>query len=329
MDRRRWLVLAGGLATTLARAQAPPQGTRPKRVGLLVVGGQAERAHLERDLLEGLKAEGFVEGRNLVLERRYAEGDQSRARPYAQELAGLQLDAVVTTCTPSTRLMREEASGRTPIVMAVVSDPVGQGLIASLARPGGNITGVSSQFEDILPKMIESFASVLASGTQVAVLANPANAVHPRLWLLTQGAAQKLHLRAVRVPIARRIDVAEALARAVQEGAQAIFPLPDDPLFFNSRTEIVAAAGRHRLPGLYFAREFVEAGGLMSYGEDIGGGYQRAARYVGRVLRGAKPAELPVEQPTRFELVLNLKAAQALGVAIPPSLRLSADRVIQ
>jgi putative ABC transport system substrate-binding protein len=328
MDRRGFTAFIGGALAwpSVALAQSGPPA---RRVGLLVVGGEAERGHLEKALLEGLRAEGYVEGRNLVIERRYAEGDQTRARPYARELSALNLDAVVTTCSPSTRLMKEVAAASTPIVMAVVSDPVGQGLISSLARPGANVTGVSSQFEDAIPKMLESFAGLLPAGARVAVLANSANAVHPRLWELTTAANRKLGLAMTRYMLERREDLEAVIAKAAREGAQAVFLLPDDPAFFNRRAAIIRLAAQHRLPGLFFAREFVEDGGLMSFGEDMSSGYRRAARYVGRVLEGARPAELAVEQPTRFEMVINLKTARQLGVQVPQSLLLRADRVIE
>jgi putative tryptophan/tyrosine transport system substrate-binding protein len=328
MKRRNIIFLLGGLAWgpgILAQVASPAT----RKIGLLVVGGEAERGHLEKALLEGLRSEGYVEGRNLVIERRYAEGDQSRARPFARELAALNLDAVVTTCSPSTRLMKESAPVSTPIVMAVVSDPVKQGLISSLARPGANVTGVSSQFEDAIPKMLEFFAAMLPNGARIAVLANPGNAVHPSLWELTAASSRKLKLVAARHPVERRADLEAVIAKSVQEGATALFVLPDDPFFFNSRARIVKAAAEHRLPGMYFAREFVEAGGLMSFGEDMSNGYRRAARYVGKVLTGTRPADLAVEQPTRFELVVNLNAAKAIGVKLPETLLLRADRVIE
>jgi len=332
--RREFLVVlvAGGLPL-FARAQAQKPAEAVKRIGLLVQGSSASRGHLDRALVEALRDQGYVEGRNLLIERRYADGGgMPQLRVYARELEALKLDAVVTTCTPSTRSMKEQTS-TTPIVMAVVSDPVGQGLIASFARPGNNITGTSSQAEDILPKMIEYFASVLPKRASVAVLADRRNPVHARLWeqTLKAGASTGLGLARYEIGHSRENakEIEAAIDAAVREGAGALFVLPDHPLFIDHRERIVAAARKHRLPGFFWAREFVEAGGLMSYGEDIAGGWGRATTYVSKIMRGAKPADLPVAQPTRFELVINTKTAKALGLTIPPSLLLRADRVIE
>ena len=323
------LLALGAAAVPLgARAQAQKPAPGVKRIGLLVTGWDSTRGHLDRALMEALRDQGYVEGRNLVIERRYADGDGSRLRELARELEALKLDAVVTTCTPSTRLMKAETA-TTPIVMATVSDPVGQGLIASLARPGNNVTGASSQVEDILPKMIEYFAAVLPRQASVAVLADKRNPVHARHWelLLKPGAAAGLTLARYEIGNAREIE--GAIDKAVSEGAGALFLLPDHPLFMDHRTRIVSAAGTHRLPSFFWAREFVEAGGLMSYGENLTVSWQRAAGYVSRIMGGARPAELPVAQPTVFELVINLKTARALGVTIPRTMLVHADRVIE
>jgi len=328
MRRRRFVALIGSaLAAPLAWAQSSAE--KPKRIGLLVQGSRASRGHMDQALVEALREQGYVEGRNLVIERRYADGGGPvRLREFARELDALKLDAVVTTCTPSTRSMKEQTAA-TPIVMAVVADPVGQGLIASFARPGGNITGTSSQAEDILPKMIEYFASVLPKNASVAVLADRRNRVHPRLWEQTLNAGRASGLALARYEIAKSDEIEGAIDKAVGEGARALFVLPDHPLFLDHRARIVASANRHRLPGFFWAREFVEAGGLMSYGEDIAGGWKRSSTYVTRIMRGARPDQLPVAQPTSFELVINAKTAKALGIAIPQSLLLRADRVIE
>lgn len=330
MNRRSLLLALAAFAAADAPfgAQAQKPAEQIKRIGLLVTGSDASRGHLDRALAEALREQGYVEGRNLVIERRYAEGEGSRLRGLAQELEALKLDAVVTTCTPSTRLMKDQTS-TTPIVMAVVSDPVGQGLIASLARPGNNITGTSSQVEDILPKMIEYFAAVLPRNALVAVLADKRNPVHPHLWGLLSVAGAAAGLRLARYEIASAREIEGVIETAVRDGAGALFVLPDHPLFMDQRLRIVAIADKHRLPGFFWAREFVEAGGLMSYGENIAGGWRRSATYVSRILHGAKPADLPVAQPTTFELVINLRTARALGLKIPQSVLLSADRVIE
>ncbi len=328
LNRRRFVAMIGGaLVVRLASAQIPAE--KPKRIGLLVQGSYASRGHLDQALVDALREQGYVEGRNLVIERRYADGGgRARLREFARELEALNLDAVVTTCTPSTQSMKEQSS-TTPIIMAVVADPVDQRLIASFAKPGGNITGTSSQVEDILPKMLEYFAAVLPRNAPVGVLADRRNQVHPRLWeqALKAGAAAGLGL--TRYEIGTTSEIEGAIDAAVRAGARGLFVLPDHPLFMDRRSEIVEALGKHRLPGFFWAREFVEAGGLMSYGENISGGWRRATTYVSRIMRGANPAELPVAQPTTFELVINMKTAKALGLKIPQSILISADRVIE
>ncbi len=316
-------VLAFG-AGGAVHAQLP----QPVRIGLLSTGSVDLRGHLEQALLDGLRAEGLVEGRNLLVERRYADGVNERLPGFASEVAAMKLDAVVTTCTLSTRAAKASIT-ETPIVMLAVSDPVGNGLIASLARPGRNITGVSSQAEEIMPKMVELFASVLPRHSTVAVLANSGNGIHPGMWNTAAAAAQALGLKPVRVEIRSPADLPAAFEQAAQARATALFVLADDPLIFNLRARIVEGAARARLADFYWSSEFVEAGGLMSYGENLGSSYRDGAKYVARVVRGARPADLPVAQPTRFELTLNKGAARSRGVALPPALVLRADRVIE
>lgn len=309
-------------------AKAQQSKDKTVHIGILVGGSIAQRGHLEQALLEGLRDRGFVEGRNLVIERRYADGRNERVPELARELAKMKLDAVVTTCTPSTRAARQ-ASASTPIVMAAVADPVGQRLIASLARPGANITGLSSQAEDILPKMMQLFSGVLPNPATVAVFAQERSDVHPRMWQQLDPIAQALKLKLVKIEVAYAADLSVAFDSALREKANALFVLPDEPMFLSRRTRIVELAANHRLPAFYGAREFVDDGGLMSYGENLRAAYRNAASYVNNLARGAKPADLPVEQPTKFEFVVNLKSAKTLGITIPQSLLVQADHVIQ
>jgi putative ABC transport system substrate-binding protein len=265
--RRRFLLATGTLlAARFAGAQQSKD--RTVHIGILVGGSFAQRGHLEQALLEGLRDQSYVEGKNLVIERRYADGRNERTPDFARELAEMKLDAVVTTCTPSTRAARQ-ASLSTPIVMAAVADPVGQRLIASLARPGANITGLSSQAEDILPKMMELFSSVLPNPATVAVFTQGKSDVHPRMWQLLGPIAQALRLKLVKIEIANAADVPSAFDRALRERANALLVLPDEPLFLSRRAAIVELAAKHRLPAFYGAREFVDDGGLMSYGESL------------------------------------------------------------
>ncbi len=309
-----------------AEAVQPRKGS--VHIGILVGGSRAQRGHLEEALLQGLREQGYIEGENLVIERRYADGQVDRTPEFARGLAAMNLDAVVTTCTPTTRAA-QKALGATPVVMAAVADPVGQQMIASLARPGANTTGLSSQAEEIMPKMLELFAGVLPDPVAMAVLADASSDVHPRMWQALGMAASKLRVALVRIEAGRRnnVSLAAAFDAAVRERVSGIFVLPDEPLFLTRRAEIVALAAKHRLPAFYGAREFVDDGGLMSYGENLRAAYRNAAGYIGRIARGAMPGELPVQQPTIFEFVINMKTARTLGITIPQSLLLRADLV--
>ena len=334
-DRRMTLMRMAAMATSTlllgsplaSMAQSPEKKVH---IGILVGGSQAQRGHLEQALLQGLREQGYVEGKNLVLERRYANGQVERTPEFAHELAAMNLDAVVTTCTPTTRAA-QQALGSTPIVMAAVADPVGQHLIASLARPGANTTGLSSQAQDIMAKMLNLFASVLPRPTTVAVLADARSEVHPRMWQALVPVAQALNIKLLKVEVGRPIDLAlpAAFETALREKAGAIFVLPDEPQFLSRRAEIVALAAKHRLPAFYGVREAVDDGGLMSYGENLRAAYRNAASYISQVARGVTPGNIPVQQPTRFELVINLKTAKALGISVPQSVLLSADEVVQ
>jgi len=313
-----WLALCA----TVAFAQVPE---KTLRIGILSSGTRDIRAPLDAALINGLHEQGYVEGRNLIVERRYGA---TTIKDSAAELARMNLDAIVTTCTPSTRTMKE-ATSSTPIVMAAVSDPVRQGIIASLAQPGQNVTGTSSQAEDLLAKRLEFVTRVLPRTTTVAVLVNANNPVHAIGWEKVASAAQGMNVNVVRIDLARGDDLAEVFETARRARAGALFVMPDDPLLMNLRLQLVDQAAKHNLPDFYWASEFVIPGGLMSYGESLRESYRTAASYVGRIVKGARPGALPVQQPTHFELVINLKRAQALGLEIPQSLLLQADHIVR
>lgn len=330
IERFAATVVATGILLLTAPVGVPAQSTDSRaHVGILVMGGLAQRGHLEEALLQGLREQGYAEGKNLVLERRYADhGD--RLPEFARELAAMKLDAVVTTCTPSTRAAKQ-ATASTPIVMAAVADPVGQNLIGSLAKPGANITGLASQAEDILPKMMELFTSILPRPTTIAVLLEARSDVHPRMWQALAPIAQALKVKLVKIEVRSPSDVnlPVAFQKAVDEKADAILVLPDEPVFLTRRALIIELAARHNLPAFYGAREYVDEGGLMSYGENLRTAYHNAASYISKVAHGAKAGDIPVEQPTKFELVVNMKTARALGIAFPQSVSLRADDLIQ
>jgi putative ABC transport system substrate-binding protein len=332
IERRRAIAAAGLLlcAPRLAPAQ---KADRKLHIGILV--GDLPAAHEEKALLDGLREHGFVEGRNLTVERGYADGRVQQVPDIARGFASQKLDAVVSTCTPTTRAAMQALGATatsTPIIMAAVADPVGQRLIASLARPGANVTGRSSQAEELIPKKLELFARVLGKPTTVAVLVDSNSAVHPRMFDALVPVAPQLKLELVKSDAGRRptnVQLPAAFAAAVQHGAGAVFVLPDEPFFFARRAEIAALAVKHRLPSFYTAREFVDEGGLMSYGENLAQSWRSLADYIAKISTGAKPGELPVAQPTQFELVINMKTARALGMTIPQSVLVSADQLIQ
>jgi len=326
----RLFVLVGALLAvfTEALAQAPD---KTKHVGYLVWSSYGARGHLERALLDGMRDEGYVEGKNLVVERRYVDvGDLEQVRAAARELAALKLDAIVSTCSDSTAAAKQAtANSSVPVVMAYVSDPVGQGLIVSYSHPGGNVTGVASQAEDTLPKMLQYILEVVPAGTRVAVLYNTGNPAHPRLWQRVESAAKERGMVLERIEVSKGADLGPALDNFGREHLGALLVLPDDNMTYNRRGQLIELVQRQRIPVIFGAREFVDIGGLMSYGPSLASNYRHTAAYVDKVLTGTRAGDLPVEQPTKFELVINLKSAKALGLTIPQSLVLRADEVIQ
>ena len=317
--------LASAGASTNIEAQTPKQSMR---IGLIAYGEGAMGPHLYRSLIEGLRKQGYIEGRNLIVERRYADAHFERVAIIAKELAGLKLDAILTTCTPTTRAMRAVSQG-TPIVMAAVSDPVGQGLISSYAHPGGNITGTASQFEDLMAKMLGQFREAVPQVASMAVVHNPRNLVHKSFLADIGAAARQTGVTLTPFTISRPDEVAPAFDGIRRGGMGAVLVLPDDPVLFNMRRLIVEQLTAHRLPSYFGIREAVEEGGFMSYGESLRHSYFRSAYYLDQIAKGVKPEALPVEQPTKFELVISLKTAKALGLTVPNTLLAAADELIE
>jgi putative tryptophan/tyrosine transport system substrate-binding protein len=302
------------------------QPTKMHRIGLLH-GGSPPPQMLE-GFRQGLRDLGYVEGQNLVIELRAAEGSAERLRDGAAELVQLQVDVLVGVGTAAIRAA-QHATHTIPIVMAGTADPVGQGLVASLARPGGNITGLSLLMAELPGKGLELLKETVPQSVRVAVLANPADPTYEARMHNLRMAAQALglHLHVLEVRRADELDI--AFAAMTRERADALFVLADVALMNPLHGRIAVLAAQSRLPAMYGARAYVEAGGLMAYGPSLPDLWRRAASYVDKLLKGAKPAELPVEQPTKFELIINLKTAKALGMTIPPSLLLLADEVIR
>jgi putative ABC transport system substrate-binding protein len=274
-----------------------------------------------------MRALGYVEGQNLVLEYRGAEGQHERFPDFAAELVRLKVDVIVTQGTPAA-LAAKHATTTIPIVMVGVGDPVGSGLVASLARPGGNITGLSVLAPELVGKQLEFLKDVLPTVSRVALLWNPANPAHAlnvrEADVAAQAVGVQLHLVEARGPDA--FDSAFAAMTSAHVGALLVL---GDSVFFQHRSRLAEFAATSRLPTMHNIRPHVEAGGLMAYGPSSLDLRRRAAGYVDRILKGAKPGDLPVERPMKFELVINLKTAQALGITFPPSLLFQADEVIR
>ena len=298
------------------------------RVGIILTAASHEVKGVATELDEGLRELGYVEGRNLVIERRFAEGKPERLDGLAAELVRLNVDVIVTGSNPVIVAVKR-ATATIPVVMAVSRDPVGSGFVATLARPGGNITGMANEpAPEIVGKNLELLKEAVPKAARVALLWNPGERGAATYRAAVEQAAAKLGMTLVPVEARRREDVEGAFATIARERAKAAVVLPDAVLF-SARSQIAALATRHRVPAMYGQRDYPDAGGLMSYGPNIAGQFRRAAVYVDKIFKGARPGDLAVEQPSTFELVINLKAARAIGLAIPHPLRVRADRLIE
>jgi len=306
-------------APLVAKAQ---QG-KVHRIGLLHPG---LRPQLDYEVFrQALRDLGYLEGRNIVIEERLAEGKAERLRSLAAELVRLKVDVIITNSTPGTRAAKE-ATSTIPIVMTGSADPVGAGLVANLARPGGNITGLSIMAPDLDGKRLELLKETIPKVPRMAMLLEAANRGMARRLEATRVAAHALGVSLHPVEVQQPFDFETAFAKMTKAGAGALLV----PNLFNPYSrELVDLATKHRIPTLYDSRHFVEAGGLMAYGPPTADQYRRAAAYVDKILKGAKPGDLPIEQPTKLELLINLKTAKALGLTIPPSILLRADKVIE
>jgi len=313
------------LAAPLAvEAQVP---AKVFRIGFLATNTPAATAPRLEAFRQGLRDLGYVEGRNIAIEYRWAEGRVERLPDFAVELVGLKVDVIVALSTPDA-LAAKKATRTIPIVFVTAGDPVGSGLVAGIARPGGNVTGLSLLAPEIVARQLQLLKEAVPKVSRVAVLSNPANPYTALLVKETEAAARSLGVRVQLVGVRGADALDDAFSAIAKERPGALFVL-FDPLLFGQRTRIAEFANKNRLPAMYAHREYAEAGGLMAYGSDLRDNFRRAATYVDKILRGAKPADLPVEQPTKFELVINLKTAKALGLTIPPSLLQRADEVIQ
>ena len=332
MDRRTFLgALTGSLLTSPLAAEGQPAGKVPK-IGLLSttpLEHPQARAGLDQ-FRQALGELGYVEGQSIVIEHRSAEGRVERFPALAAELVRLKVDVIVVFSTPSARAARQ-ATTTIPIVAAAMQDPVRDGLVANLARPGGNVTGLTFLGLELVPKRLALLKEAVPGISRVAVLWHPgglAERTGQEMVKEAEAAARGLGLQLQLVRAEAPKDLDGAFAAMTRWRADALIPLPS-PMLFAERKPIVDLAARHRLPAMYIAREFVDLGGLMAYGASQLDLIRRGATYVDKILKGAKPADLPVEQPTKFELVINLKTAKALGLTIPQSLLQRADQVIE
>ncbi len=321
------VILAMAILAAPLSVDGQPAG-KVYRIGYLSAGSGTANPHFREAFRQGLGELGWVEGQNVVIEYRFAEGQLDRLPGLAAELVRLKVDVIAASPTPAA-LAAKNATGTIPIVGMSLTHPVELGLIPSLARPGGNVTGLSySVGPDIFGKDLELLKEVVPKVRRVAVLSNPATPAQPLTMSNIKGAARSLELQLLLLEARGPGDFDGAFQAMAKERVGALLVV-QDPAFIPHRARLVDLAVKNRLPSIFTQREDVEAGALMSYGPRLSDLYRRAATYVDRILKGAKPGELPVEQPTKFDLVINLKTAKALGLTIPQSVLFRADQVIQ
>ena len=329
MKRRAFIALLGGATATSATwplAALAQTKLKVPQIGYIGGTGAGVSEHILGAFRQGLRELGYVEGQTIALEVRWGEGRTERIPEMVTELIGLKVDVLVAGYSVAA-LAAKKATVTIPIVI-VAADPVGLGLVASLARPGGNVTGLSYFNEAIIAKRLQLLKELVPGLARIAVLKNPSVAIHATFWQETEAAARTLGVALQPLEVRGPEDFEVAFAAATRGNAHALIAL-DDALTMTHRPRIVALAASSRLPAMYGLREFPDAGGLMSYGPSFVDLMRRAATFVDKILKGAKPADLPVEQPTKFELVMNLKTATALGLTVPPTLLAQADDVIE
>ena len=327
MNRRAFSTLLGGAAGVWPIAARAQQAGKVHRIGVLETISTTLNVANFYALREGLRQLGYAEGQNLVIEYRSADGRDDRFPGLARELLALKVDVIVTRGTPAAKAVKN-ATSTVPVVMTASGDPVGVGLVTSLARPGGNITGLSAIVGELSPKRLELIREIVPGLARIAVLANTSNDAVRRDWARIETAARSLGVQSQLLDLRESDALGPTFDDASARRADALVVVIDAITQANQQ-RIVDLAMKHRLPAIYSSREFVDAGGLISYGVSYPDLYRRAATYVDKILKGTKPADLPVVQPTKFELVINLKTAKALGIEVPPSLLALADGVIE
>jgi putative ABC transport system substrate-binding protein len=326
MKRRKFITLLGGASAWPLAARAQQSHTVP-RIGVLLLGTPASFAARTQAFVEGLRDLGYVEGSTVAVEWKWGQDQVDRLPDLAAELVKSQVDVIVTGGTPPAKTLKN-ATRTIPIVMAIVGDPVAAGLVDSLARPGGNATGFSIVATDLSGRRLQLLKEIVPGLSSVAVLSNVANPQSQMELSETQSAARRLDLRLHSVPISADASIEDALEKIKKQPVQALIVVTD-AILYSQRRQILDWTAGNRLPAMYPYREFPEAGGLISYAPNARDLFRRAASYVDRILKGANPGDLPVEQPTKFELIINLKTAKALGLTMPDKLLATADEVIE
>jgi len=319
-----WLALAWTGAVFAQSKQAP---AKVPRIGLLSPSSPSDAAPWHEAFRQGLRDRGWVEGKNINIEYRYAEGRNDRLPDLASDLVRLKVDVIVASASPDA-LAAQKATKAIPIVVTAAGDPVATGLVESLARPGGNITGLSQMAVELVGKRLELLKEMVPKLSRVAVLWNPQAVASTLGWKELQLPARQLGIQLHSLEVRSPNEFDQAFEAATRARAGALFILPD-PLIFTNLKRIADHATKSRLPSVFQTSVFADAGGLVTYGPDRADLYRRAATYVDKILKGAKPGDLPIEQPTKFELVVNLKTAKALGITIPQTIMVQADRVIE
>jgi len=330
MRRREFITLLGGAVAAGPIAARAQQDSKSWRIGFLTPRSRPsppDRDTFSDAFMQGMSDLGYSEGKNLAVEWRYADGDYKRLTGFATELAGMNLPVIVTYGTAAARVL-QGTTKTIPIVVAAAVDLVGAGIVASLARPGGNITGLSVIDVDISGKQLELLKAISPTLSRVAVLLNPGNPANPAVLKHVQAVAPALNVEVVAVNAATPQAIENAFADAAQQRAGAVI-VAADAFFSGQGPRIAASALQHRLATISLYQDHVVAGCLMNYGQNVAEFHRQAAKYVDRILKGAKPEDLPVEQPTKFDLVINNKTAVALGLTIPRGVLVSADRVIE
>ena len=329
MKRRDFITLLGGTAAAWPLAARAQQRERIRRIGVLMTtSDDAEGQARLAAFLQGLQEAGWAVGRNARIDLRWGGGDAVRAQSQAKELVGLGVDIILANGTPSL-VAATRATDTIPIVFVAVADPVAQGFVRSLAQPGGMITGFGVEEPSMGAKWVEVLKEIAPRVTSITVMFNPDTAPYARMFLPSMEAVRSVaQFELIEAPVASENDVERAITTAAARPAAGLIVLPDS--FLNSRRElIVAATAKQRLPTIYSVSEFTRSGGLIAYGIERTDLFRRAATYVDRILTGTKPADLPVQQPTKFELTINLKTAKTLSLEVPPTLLARADEVIE